>query len=508
MSNPILNMRSITKRFGDVLANDAISLELHAGEVLALLGENGAGKSTLMAILFGHYLADSGHIEVLGRPLPGGDTRAALDAGIGMVHQHFTLADNLSVLDNIMLGTEPLTRLRSRRREGAQKLMEVAQGCGLQIDVQARVGDLSVGQKQRVEILKALYRGAKILVLDEPTAVLTPQESDSLFSTLRQLVAQGMGVVFISHKLAEVMAVSTRVQVLRHGRVVAQARTQDTNKAELARWMVGDSSTQLNTASTFQEKSLGPTRLSLQNVCTRGARMTLRDVSLDLRCGEIVGIAGVSGNGQTLLADVLSGMLTPSAGQILLDGVALAKRPQNLVNQGVARVPEDRQNTGVLGDLPLWENICAESLHTPTFTKATLIQRTKARAYAQNILKAFDVRGASLDRPARKLSGGNIQKLILGRVLERADGQPVKLVVAHQPTWGLDVGAVQFVHQRLRAACAAGAAVLLISDDLDEIEMLADRIAVLHLGTLSPAQASQQWTREALGLAMAGSHAA
>ena len=507
---PVLRMEGISKRFGALVANHGISLQLAAGEVLALLGENGAGKSTLMAILFGHYLADAGQITVDGRPLPPGDTRAALAAGIGMVHQHFTLADNLSVLDNVMLGTEPLGALVTRRAAARTRLLAVAQRAGLAVDPQARVGSLSVGERQRVEILKALYRGARVLVLDEPTAVLTPQESAHLFGTLRQLVAQGTAIIFISHKLDEVMAIADRVLVLRGGQVVAEAATANTDKAELARWMVGQSVATLQrqpsaAAPAAADGHPSTPRLAVQGLAARGGRAQLHGVSLTIAAGEVLGIAGVSGNGQGLLAQVLSGVLHPAAGQVLLDGDPLARRPQDIIEQGVARVPEDRQAVGVVGDLPIWENCCAEALRTPTLSRWGWVRRAAAQAYAQRLLDSFDVRGATLARPARALSGGNMQKLILGRVLQRADGRAPRLIVAHQPTWGLDIGAVAFVHGRLRTAAQAGAAVLLISDDLDEIELLADRIAVMCQGHLGAARPAADWTREQLGLAMAGS---
>ena len=496
-------MQGITKRFGDLVANDDISLDLHAGEVLALLGENGAGKSTLMSILFGHYRADAGSVEVFGRPLPAGDTRAALAAGVGMVHQHFTLADNLTVLDNVMLGTEPLGSLVTRRAEAARHLQEVARRCGLQVDAQARVAQLSVGERQRVEILKALYRGARILVLDEPTAVLTPQEGASLFDTLRQLVAQGMAVIFISHKLDEVMAIAQRVLVLRGGRVVAAAATAQTHKGELARWMVGQAVAGLQRETRVGRAPSG-TRLQVRDLVAHGAGVRLQDVSLSIAEGEILGIAGVSGNGQGLLAQVLAGVVAPRAGAVLIDGAPLAGDAQAVVAQGVGRVPEDRQAVGVVGDLPIWENLCAEALHTRTLSRFGWVRRGASHAYAQRVLEAFDVRGATLQRRTGALSGGNIQKLVLGRVLQRADGRAPRVIVAHQPTWGLDVGAVNFVHGRLRGARDAGAAVLLISDDLDEIELLADRIAVICHGRLGAARAVADWTREQLGLAMAG----
>ncbi|MDT7837535.1 ABC transporter ATP-binding protein [Aquabacterium sp. OR-4] len=505
----LLRLEGITKRFGTLVANDNVSLELAAGEVLALLGENGAGKSTLMSILFGHYVADAGHITLDGRPLPPGDTRAALAAGIGMVHQHFTLAENLSVLDNVMLGTEPLTALRTRRAAARAQLLATAQRCGLAVEPEARVATLSVGERQRVEILKALVRGARVLVLDEPTAVLTPQEAQALFATLRQLVAGGLAVIFISHKLDEVMAVARRAVVLRGGRKVAELAVAGSSAAELARHMVGTSVQGLERQPPRPRDAAQAPRLRVQGLRARHAhdRVALADVNLDIGAGEVLGIAGVSGNGQGLLARVLGGVVVPMAGHITLDGQALARDARGVVAQRVARVPEDRQAVGVVGDLPVWENLAAEALPTPVFSRWGWIRRAAALAYAQRSLQAFDVRGATPQRRTGALSGGNMQKLILARVLQRADGQAPQLIVAHQPTWGLDIGAVAFVHRQLRAACEAGAAVLLISDDLDEIELLADRIAVICHGRLTRARPAADWTREALGLAMAGTSA-
>ena len=345
-----------------------------------------------------------------------------------------------------------------------------------------------------------------MLVLDEPTAVLTPQESESLFATVRLLVARGTAVIFISHKLDEVMAVSHRVMVLRAGRCVAEAATAATNKAELARWMVGEAVAALDAAPLPRAPagSDAPVRLSVTNLVARGARTRLDRVSLSIAAGEILGVAGVSGNGQALLAEVLAGVAAADAGETLVDGDPLPTNPRAVARLGVARVPEDRQSVGVVGDLPVWENLCAEALATPVLSRWGWVRRGVARAYAQSALKAFDVRGATLDRRTHALSGGNIQKLVLARVLQRADGQLPRVIVAHQPTWGLDVGAVAFVHGLLRTARDAGAAVLLISDDLDEIERLADRIAVMSHGHLGAARAAASWSREQLGLAMAG----
>jgi general nucleoside transport system ATP-binding protein len=503
---PLLRLAGITKRFGALVANDGISLDLRRGEVLGLLGENGAGKSTLVSILFGHYVADAGSVEVDGRPLPPGQPRAAREAGIGMVHQHFTLAANLSVLDNVMLGAEPLWQPFSRRAEARAALMQTAARFGLAVDPDARVGTLSVGERQRVEILKALVpfksrqgrqRGARVLILDEPTAVLTPQESESLFATLQQMVAEGLAIVFISHKLHEVKRVAHRVAVLRGGRCVAERAAADTSADELAELMVG--------------RRVAP---PVRREHARGAVVCrVPGTPLALHAGEVVAIAGVAGNGQQALAEALCGVHAHPGGAVEVAGRALPPEPAAFVAAGVARVPEDRHAVGSVGEMALWENALLERQREPAFVRWGLVRRGAVRAFAQQLVQRFDVRGGGLDAPVRALSGGNLQKLILGRALMPRDGRehgseqgtaaPV-LIVADQPTWGLDVGAVAEVHQRLLDAAAAGSAVLLISEDLDEILALADRIAVIHRGVLTPARPRDDWTLAAIGLAMAG----
>ncbi len=515
---PALKLIGITKRFGSLVAVNDISLDVAPGEVVALLGENGAGKSTLVSILFGHYRADAGRIEVDGVALPPGNPKAALAAGIAMVHQHFTLADNLSVLDNLMLGTEPLWRWFSRRAQARRSVVSTAQRYGLQVNPDALVADLSVGERQRVEILKALVPsvewqgtkpGAKILILDEPTAVLTPSEVESLFATLQQLVAQGLSVIFISHKLDEVMRASHRVAVLRGGKLVAVAPTHQSTRASLATLMVGREITPPTRPPTQQGKLV----CALREVSVKPA--LLKRVNLDLHAGEIVAVAGVAGNGQQALAELLFGLRAADEGAVELNGSAMPAHPQAWVRANVARIPEDRHAVGVVGDMAVWENAVLERYATPTFARFGVTQRGAARAHAQSLIDRFDVRGIygkgtaqGLSTPTRLLSGGNMQKLILGRALTGHGGADTpSLIVADQPTWGLDVGAVAFVHQQLLNACANGAAVLLISEDLDEIFALADRVAVMHNGQLSEALPTRKWTLASIGLAMASGQA-
>jgi simple sugar transport system ATP-binding protein len=509
----VLRLSGITKRFGTLVANEGITLDLARGEVLALLGENGAGKSTLVSILFGHYVADEGTITVDGRPLPPGQPRAALAAGIGMVHQHFTLADNLSVLDNVMLGTESLWQPFSRRAAARAALIDAGRRYGLAVDPGAKVGTLSVGERQRVEILKALVsfgrkQGARILILDEPTAVLTPQESESLFATLQQMVAQGLSIVFISHKLDEVLRVSHRIAVLRGGRLVATLPAAGASKAQLAELMVGRSVAAAHREAPMQR---GGTVCALRHATVQreGGRPLLDAVELEVCAGEVVAIAGVSGNGQAVLAEVLCGERALDGGTLHVAGHAIAPRPRAFVRAGVARVPEDRHAVGVVGDLAVWENAVLERYAMPAFARGGVMKRAAAMAFARQLIQRFDVRGTEANgvrSVTRRLSGGNMQKLILGRALS-ADGGTPPLIVANQPTWGLDIGAVAYVHQQLLDAAAAGSAVLVISEDLDEVFALADRIAVMHHGRLSAVRSRAEWTLASIGLAMSGAGA-
>lgn len=494
----VLRLDGITKRFGSLTANDRVSLALGRGEVLALLGENGAGKTTLMSILFGHYVADEGSIEAFGRPLPPGRPRAAIEAGIGMVHQHFTLADNLTVLDNVMLGTEPLWSWKTDRRGARARLAALAERFGLEMHPDARVGDLSVGERQRVEILKSLYRDARILILDEPTAVLTPQESERLFATLRSMAAEGLALIFISHKLDEVLAVSDRIAVLRAGRVVAEVAAWDIDRRRLAEVMVGQR------IAEPVHRPLPPAEpvFELAGVhLARDGRMELDGADLTVRGREVLGVVGVSGNGQRALADLAGGLAVPDRGEALLFGRPVTRPdPFAFVEAGVGRIPEDRHAAGVVGDMALWENAILERAREPAFSRAGWLRRDAARAFAENLIRDFDIRCPGPGARTALLSGGNMQKLILGRILSVKP----RLIVANQPTRGLDVGAIAYVHGRLLEARENGAGILLISEDLDEVLALADRIAVVYRGRLSQPRPASEVTVRELGLLMAG----
>ncbi len=501
MENLVLRLNSLSKRFGSVTANDAVSIKLRRGEVLSLLGENGAGKTTLMNMLFGHYLPDSGSVDVADeagnmQPLTLGHPQAALAAGIGMVHQHFTLAENLSALDNILLGSESLLSWRQNRGAARSKIAGIIERTGLAAPLDELVGKLSVGERQRVEILKALYHNARILVLDEPTAVLTPQEADTLFENIGAMTGDGLAVIFISHKLREVLAFSHRIVVLRHGKLVGEIATDQADERTIARMMVG-----ADTPATPRDAmDAGAPVLELKSLSLRGAsaRNSLHGADLTVHAHEVVGIAGVSGNGQSAIARVISGLATPDQGTLLVEGTEITRfGPPALLGAGVGRIPEDRHQDGMIGAMSVAENLIVERLDDPDVQKRGFLRQDAIHAHAEKLSQDYDVRGPGIDAEARLLSGGNIQKLILARVFEATP----RLILANQPTRGLDLGAANEVGRRLLEARARGAGILLISEDLDEVLALSDRIMVIYDGYLSPANSTD---RAAIGLMMAG----
>lgn len=506
-STPIVELRNITKRFpGGVLANDRVSLDLRRGEILGLLGENGAGKTTLMNILYGLYRPDEGEIRLRGAPVHFHSPHDAIAHGLGMVHQHFMLVPKFTVAENLMLGQpSPRPPLLADRRAVAQRILDLSAQYGLQVDPHAPVWQLSVGQEQRVEILKTLYRGAEILILDEPTAVLTPQEVDELLAILRNLAADGRSIIFISHKLREVMEVCDRIAVMRDGRLVDVVLTAQTTTQALSRMMVGR---EVMLRVDKAPATPGEVLLRIQNLHAKDDRglPALRGVNLTVRAGEIVGVAGVEGNGQRELEETLRGLRPVSAGRIELCGRDVTGRtPRDIIDAGLGHVPSDRYRTGLLRDFSVAENLALVTVDRPPFTRRGLLDMNAMRSYARQLVQAFDVRTPSVDVRVAALSGGNAQKVVLAR--EIAHGPRVLLVA--QPTRGVDVGAIEYVHRELVRRRDEGMAILLISTELDEILALSDRIVVLYQGRIVGECPAEGVSVEALGLMMGGtpSHA-
>jgi simple sugar transport system ATP-binding protein len=476
---PPLEALGIVKAFPGVLANDHVDFDLRAGEIHALLGENGAGKSTLMNILAGLYRPDEGEIRRDGRPVTFGSPRDSIEAGLGMVHQHFTLVPSQTVTENILLGLKRPRFLLDARRSEAE-VAALAEQFGLRVHPRAKVWQLSVGEQQRVEILKLLYRGASILILDEPTAVLAPQEAEDLFATLKTMTAAGRSVVFISHKLNEVVAIADRITVMRRGRVTAAGQSAEgVTKRDLARLMVGRDLFGLYEKTPFAP---GDVLLSAVDVEAEGNRglPALRGVSLEVRAGEIVGIAAVAGNGQTELAEVITG-LRPCIGTIRIgDEVVSNRPPRDAIRAGVAHVPEDRTGVGSAPNLSVSDNLIMKRFKEPPVSRGWLIDDGRTRTLAEKIKEEYKIAAPSVDTLARLLSGGNLQRLILAREIETHPS----LMVAVQPTRGLDVGAIETVHRLLLERREHGAGILLISEDLDEILALADRVDVMYEGRI------------------------
>ena len=501
-----VDLRDITTRFPGVVANDGVHFEAAEGEVHALLGENGAGKSTLSNILTGLYRPDAGEILLWGRPVSFASPREALEAGIGMVHQHFRLVPPFTVAENVILGDHrgegKKFMVHPRRIE--RRVAELGERYRIAVDPRARIWQLSIGEQQRVEILKALYREARILILDEPTAVLTPQEAESLFETLRVMADEGRTIIFISHKLHEVKAVSDRVTVLRDGKTIDTVSTAEATPRSLAALMVGREVS----LATRVERTLevGEPVLEVRSLWAQGDRGgdAVRGVDLTVRAGEILAIAGVAGNGQRELAETITGMRTPSRGEIVLGGRRLhGGDAREAIQAGVAHVPEDRLYTGVAPSLSISSNVVLKSYRAGRVTHGPLLRLRAIRKYAAELIQRYDVRGGGPEVPARQLSGGNLQKVVLAREFE---GSPRVLVVA-SPTRGLDVAAIETVHRYLRDAAEAHVGVLLISEDLDEILALADRVAVMYEGAIVGERDAGSATVEELGLLMAGASA-
>ncbi|HEY8238267.1 MAG TPA: ABC transporter ATP-binding protein [Candidatus Limnocylindrales bacterium] len=493
----------IVKRFPGVLANDHVDFDLRAGEVHALLGENGAGKSTLMNILAGLYSPDEGEIEVHGQPVSFRSPRDAIASGIGMVHQHFALVPSMTVTENVILGLDrPRFRLGLARFD--DEIRKIAESVGLHVDPRARIWQLSVGEQQRVEILKLLYRGARILILDEPTAVLAPQEIDELFATLRSMTKAGRSVVFISHKLGEVLAIADRITVMRRGKVTAaDVPAAGATKEELARLMVGRAVLE---RIRRIEREPGEVVLEVTNVHADNDRLlpALRGASLTIRSGEIVGLAAVAGNGQAELAEVVTG-LRACRGSIRMNGEEIANRsPGHAIRRGIGHVPEDRTAVGSAPNLSLTDNAMMKRYRDVPIARGWLLHRPAARQLAEQLTTEYSISVPSVESEARLLSGGNLQRLILAREIERKPG----LLVAVQPTRGLDVGAIETVHQLLLDRRAEGAAILLISEELDELLALADRIDVMYEGRIVGSFPPDAELIHDIGLRMTGGAAA
>ncbi|MDY6847131.1 MAG: ABC transporter ATP-binding protein [Chloroflexota bacterium] len=495
-----VRMQGISKRFPGVLANDNVDFDVKASEVHALLGENGAGKSTLMKILYGLYHQDSGEIFINDKLVKINSPTDAINLGIGMIHQHFMLVPTLTVTENVALGLPssrgPLTDLD----RVSKRILKLADLYGLRIDPDAYIWQLSVGQQQRVEIIKALYRGADLLILDEPTAVLTPQEVDELFSIMRQMVKDGYALIFISHKLHEVIDISHRVTVLRDGKKIGTRPTSEIDKSELAKWMVGHS---IDFITTTDQIQCGEVRLKLDNISCesdRGAK-GLKNINLEVCSGEILGLAGVSGNGQRDLAEVIVGLRKPSAGKIFLEGEDVTHAEVgDLINKMLSYIPEERMRDGMIKEFTVAENLILREHDQPKFSKKGFLKLKAIETHSKELIDRFQIKTPSHKTLAKSLSGGNIQKIILARELSRDP----RTIIAAQPTRGLDIGAAEYVREQLIIQRNNGTAVLLISEDLDEIFALTDRIAVIYEGQIMGILSREDATKEKIGLLMAG----
>ena len=492
-------MRGIGKYFADVVANHEVNLTIETGDILGLLGENGAGKTTLMNILYGLYRADAGEVLINGRAVDISSPRDSRRLGIGMIHQHFMLVQKHTVLENIALGDETVPFWFPRRRI-RRRVSELAERLGLNVDLDKRIYQLSAGEQQRVEIIKALYRNADILIMDEPTSVLTPQEAEALFETLRAMSRDGHSVILISHKLEEITAICNRVLVLRRGTVTGEARTRDVTKADLARMMIGR-----DLSGSYAKKPMPPGEVVLEiaDLEVRDDRLlpAVRGLNLTVYGNEILGIAGVSGNGQRETVQAISGLRRVESGHVYLHGDEITNAAaRHISDRGIGHVPEDRMIHGIVPNLFLFENAVLKKHHVPPFSSRARMNYGTVRTHADTLVSDYQVAAPSIAVPMKNLSGGNIQKLVLGREISK---QPRLLIAAH-PTYGLDVGAAEYVRLQLIALRDAGASVLLVSEDLDELFSVCDRLAVLYEGRVMASLRPDETTVEEVGLLMAG----
>src|SRR5512143_2237079 len=497
----VLELRNITKSFPGVLANDHINLTLEQGEIHALLGENGAGKTTLMNILYGLYKPDEGEILVRGKKAEIHTPNDAIERGIGMVHQHFMLVPVMTVTENVMLGVEPTRNgVFLDEAKVAKRIREISEQYGLEVDPDSTIKDIPVGIQQRVEIIKVLYREADILILDEPTAVLTPQEVEGLFKILQTLIEKGKSIIFITHKLKEVMAVADRITVLRAGRTVGTVTPSAVDPEKLATMMVGR---EVNLVVRKKPAKPGEVGLDVKDLFVKDERghRTVNGVSFDVHKGEVVGVAGVQGNGQTELVYALTGLLPVEAGEIKVLGKTVHHpTPRNILERGVAHIPEDRQRHGLLLSFPVYDNLVLCNYYLPTFARGVALQEKTIIKNGLDLVKQYDIRMPSVFVDVSTLSGGNPQKVIVARELSR----PIQLLIASQPTRGLDVGSIEYIHDRIIAKRDEGTAVVVGSSELDEIMALSDRIAVMYRGRIMEIVEASEATKEYIGLLMAG----
>ena len=498
----VVRLENIVKQYPRVKALDKANFTLAQGEIHALLGENGAGKSTLMKVLYGMTRPDAGQIWVQGREVTIHSPLEAISYGIGMVHQHFMLADAITVLDNIIAGAEPGCHGRIGYKEAAARVEQMIDQAGFRVDASKRVEELSVGEKQRVEILKVLYRGADILILDEPTAVLTPLEVDGLFSVLRRLKEEGKSIIIITHKLYEATEIADRITVMRDGKVTGEADPATTTPFELATLMVGR---EIKLGQRARAEKTGASRFAVRGLTLKEkGRTVLEDIRLEIRAGEILGIAGVEGNGQSELIRALTGMAPVSGMEVTLDGAPIRGNATAFIEAGVGHIPEDRLLAGVVTDLSIGENIMLGYHRQAQFLTRGLYDKSKIRSYAEDAIAKFRIKAPGGDTLLKELSGGNQQKVVVARVL----GQAPKVVICAQPTRGVDVGAIEYIHEKIREYRDAGNAVLLISADLQEVQSLSDTIAVIYRGKIVSTGATDDYTDVALGILMTGGNQA